>query len=407
MTTSANFQRGRDLIRRLHDLIARAADESPEGDAVREEMDLLWPQLQPDEVRLLSGLSADLYSFTDQEIKDERYASTRAGEVEGRLADAYRAGRYDETLELLRYPGAATLPSEAVAFVRSRCWEGLGDLEIALWFMERSARHPSRNGVLVLHLLDRLRHHDARRAKAREYIDAPDAHPDVTLASISALYQPAAPAQELEGILSAASRALDKLLVVPAADRNPHLGLIGVAAVAATRRVLSKARNLIEAYAPLVDAYGVFDFVWTAYGLDLAGTDRARAVEAFARAIDLRTSLFYPYRLMAQWAIEAGDYRSAIAVCVEAAPNLKERDLAQVLELHAVATFLEGNGDAVATALLRDATALSPFDIRLADNYRRVQAGEREPQMFQLPGLPPWRRRLVDPPPAEPHDLAA
>lgn len=53
------------LLARLHDLIAAVSDESPEGERLRDQLDVCSEHFTDDEIASLSGLSGDLYSLTE------------------------------------------------------------------------------------------------------------------------------------------------------------------------------------------------------------------------------------------------------------------------------------------------------------------------------------------------------
>ena len=53
------------LLARLHALIRADADDSPEGDSIRDEMDVHWRKLDPEEIERLSLLSLDLYAISE------------------------------------------------------------------------------------------------------------------------------------------------------------------------------------------------------------------------------------------------------------------------------------------------------------------------------------------------------
>ena len=61
----SNFREYVRLLGRLHDLIAHGQDEGPEGETLREQMDVCSRDFSDDEIARLNGISADLYSLTE------------------------------------------------------------------------------------------------------------------------------------------------------------------------------------------------------------------------------------------------------------------------------------------------------------------------------------------------------
>src|SRR5262245_43819283 len=121
------------LLRQLHLLIAKNADESPEGEAIREEMDSLWLAMSKTECERMNRWSEDHYPI--KECNDRRIqmdAKTRA-DWDQDVQKSTARNDFDRILTLLR--GAPNdLPNRHIWELTRNCWENLGDLETASAF---------------------------------------------------------------------------------------------------------------------------------------------------------------------------------------------------------------------------------------------------------------------------------
>ncbi len=316
------FGRGRDLLKRLQDLNGAGKHESSDADAARADLDDLWPELNHHEARLLSELSGDLYSFSDEEAPDPELARLPKQELLDGLKAAYPLDP-QMTLRLLR--GGPNVPPDSVAYVRARCWERLGDLDIALWFLEHAERKaPPRNrhGALILNLLARMdRQEDAVR-RADRYLASPETDTQVSMIALHTLFtanagDPAEPDHALaERTVVHAHRLLTAYRDAVPDERNPHWGLITAHHAAASDHVINR-RPLRESYDQLCRAFDL-DVVWTAYGLDLRDIDADAAEIALLRAIDLNTRLMWPYRHLAFRSLEKNAFSPAIGYARDA-----------------------------------------------------------------------------------------
>ena len=59
------FQDYVSLLEDLHSLIAQGKGDTDEADRLRDSMDDFWDRLNPREIQLARGLSADLYTLVD------------------------------------------------------------------------------------------------------------------------------------------------------------------------------------------------------------------------------------------------------------------------------------------------------------------------------------------------------
>jgi tetratricopeptide (TPR) repeat protein len=118
-------------------MIRDGEGDTAQADEIRDTMDELWTQLDPQEAVRLRSLSADLNTIG-------RESALGAPESAGnatlqKLRDAEARHDWEEVLALLR-EGRDALPADEAAFVRSRSWANLGDLHTALLFLREAVR---------------------------------------------------------------------------------------------------------------------------------------------------------------------------------------------------------------------------------------------------------------------------
>ena len=130
-----------DYIRLLFDLhiaIADGWDETDEGEALRERMDLTGSRLSSDEITSLSGISADFYSLTD-EPPGNVLPMTGDMLTELELILQPRTSKdFQEMFDLLR-KNAGFIPAASLAYLRGRIWMAAGEHLIAAAFLKRAS----------------------------------------------------------------------------------------------------------------------------------------------------------------------------------------------------------------------------------------------------------------------------
>ncbi len=131
------------LLRQLHQLIKEHKDESAEGEAIRERMEPLWHAMTPAERERARGLSADLHALSEngaRAIVAEADKVHEWAEAARRFVTQFQAGEIDAALAFLRKPPPPSIPQHFIVFLRSLCWERLGDRETAALFAQAAAQ---------------------------------------------------------------------------------------------------------------------------------------------------------------------------------------------------------------------------------------------------------------------------
>ena len=142
------------FLHRLHRLIRANADETPEGEALREQMDKVGANLAAEEVDCLNALSADFYTLGEPPRQVPPSSLTAREELKKGL-DARDARDYVQALALLRknqlYRDAA-----ATAYLRGTIWAAVGENAVAVDFFHRAHELAPENGNYGFLWLDAL-----------------------------------------------------------------------------------------------------------------------------------------------------------------------------------------------------------------------------------------------------------
>lgn len=147
------------LLRQSHELLSQNKGDTPEAEALAEQMDQPWYALTAQEQRRMRGLSADLHALREGGPKRIEMAPEQFAAWQRDARDAYaraELGDADALLDFLRQPVPSNLPRHIVPFLQARCWEELGDLETALIFMKEAERDEPEQRVSIVPLLHRL-----------------------------------------------------------------------------------------------------------------------------------------------------------------------------------------------------------------------------------------------------------
>jgi tetratricopeptide (TPR) repeat protein len=120
----------------LHRLMARNLDEGPEGDSLRDQMDLPWRRMTPEEIRMVRELSTDLYTITDPPATS---SESIPAEIDSLIARSLRDEDWVKLLRIVR-ENATTIPMHAASFLRGYCWSQLGLHDAGAEFFEHAVR---------------------------------------------------------------------------------------------------------------------------------------------------------------------------------------------------------------------------------------------------------------------------
>jgi hypothetical protein len=127
------------LLRQLHEYIARGQGDSPEAEAVGDQMDEPGYALTQREQERVGGLSEDLYALAEGDVKSAAMSKPDRDRWESEFGAAMGSADWDRALHLLRHPPNDVSP-EYVRSTQAMCWGRLGDPETALVFAQAAER---------------------------------------------------------------------------------------------------------------------------------------------------------------------------------------------------------------------------------------------------------------------------
>jgi hypothetical protein len=178
------MQRYAKLLLQLDELMSTGKGNGPAADEVREQMEEPWYAMTESEQERARGLSEDLYALMEGEKKSVSMSPADrirwAQEAKTSLRDSDDP---DVALAFLRRPFPQGGPAFAKPFLQARCWERLGDLEVALRFMRAAEQLDRQQAICVLILLDKLGRSEEAEQYARRILDERSNHMLSTLSA--------------------------------------------------------------------------------------------------------------------------------------------------------------------------------------------------------------------------------
>jgi len=113
------------LLRHLHELIARGLGDSPEAEALADEMDAPGYALTESERDRVSGLSEDLYALAEGRVNAVPMPASERDQWDRDFQNAIAVSEWDRVLQLLRRPPRG-LAAGYVPSMQAKCWKAWG-----------------------------------------------------------------------------------------------------------------------------------------------------------------------------------------------------------------------------------------------------------------------------------------
>ncbi|HZL33876.1 MAG TPA: hypothetical protein VFC78_01120 [Tepidisphaeraceae bacterium] len=246
------------LLVELHALIAAGRNQSSEARQLRQFMERAEADLVEEEVVRLNALSADLSMTHDREIPDsDVVARVPAHEVPRLIESAYKSGKWEDILELLRVGASHLWRADQVAYVRSRAYEGLGELAPAVAFMDEAVRRVPNNAnyrALALRLLWQSKRYQQAYSRARDYLADANTKPRLVLMSGGIVAQRTMQIPEPADLNTVANVAVPRMQQALPLETSPSLifaGLVSLGLLAV------QVDDMIAASNAFRDALGV------------------------------------------------------------------------------------------------------------------------------------------------------
>ena len=236
---NVHYREYQRLLVELHALIAAGQNQSAEARRVRGLMERAEADLSEEEIIRLNALSADLSMTHDREIPDpDVVARVPAQDVPRLIDSAYKAGKWDDVLELLRAGVSHLWRVDQIGYVRSRAHEGLGELAPAVAFMDEAARRAPDNSTfraLSLRLLWQGKRFKEAYSRAREYLTDARTKPRLILMSGGIVAQRAMQLHgpvDLDAVAKVAVQRMRKALPLETSPNVIFAGLVSLGLLA-------------------------------------------------------------------------------------------------------------------------------------------------------------------------------
>jgi tetratricopeptide (TPR) repeat protein len=327
------------LLLQLHALDLQGRDDDADADALREQMSALWPDLNEQERSRVKELSGDLQDIAEGGVKSVCITPAERKSWGSEFKHAYTTGDWDALLALLRHP-PADVPASMVPFQQARCWEAMGDLEVALAFMREAERIDPGQAVCVLTYLILLNRKDDLPRKAEQIIADQKADPDSLYLAASALSATVRdkPIQETkrtwQRIVGALQRALGANRANPRSyPQRPSTESVIICLLGLCYQQLGRSTDARMVYDDGIERNPDDSDLLTFRGLLLYEIDKQATLKDFERSVWLTNSSVWPYYLLAHELLQKADFERCQSVCLRALAKTERPDvLAQLHE---------------------------------------------------------------------------
>jgi hypothetical protein len=338
------------LLLRLHELDPRGKEEAAELDDICDRMEGPWSRLNGLERKRMKGLSQDLYALADgrqgatMTIEEKRHWGQSGKEV-------LLAGDPDAQLEHLRQPFPEGMPLGLIAFLQARCWEQLGDLEVALVFMQEAGRTIPTARLPALEYLRVLGRSDEARRLAELLIGDSKSRPMEVVLAASTLFlltrdfNPVDARQMLALIIPPLQTVIDsERKEFPKRRVSPVLEVWAARVLAFTGYELGKPESVMEVCTATLTRYPNDAPLLITRGLARLAGDPTGAEADFLKALEFGTDSPIPYIALAGVRVGQGQFAEVLDLSKLALsfPNLPAETQAALFEWRAIASAMVG-----------------------------------------------------------------
>jgi tetratricopeptide (TPR) repeat protein len=379
-------------LRELHALTMSGRDESPEADAIRDGMDHPWYDLSEIERGRIDGLSEDLYSISDSP-KEPLLQNPQVQRKLNEAEEAWRAGEWDQALEILRRWSSYIDPS-VLSSRRGLLWQAAGDNETAALFFDHAARlDPANGNYKSLYLLSLQQFAPDNALHLAKEITASDESypPEVVIIAIRISLETDEgetsniPGQTTAKLIPILERTLSRLHAT-GPDRPAWFVTFDVLAKFSLGYCQAQTGDLRKAIHSLDMAIAADPFDWgmliyrgiVRYGIDPS------AVEDFEKAIQLGSTVYDPYFVLAHRSAVTGRFSDCLSMCERALKCSPPGEICAFLhEWIAISRAELGHPPDQARSAFEEALRLDPDSDRIRNNlaaFEKSLVSQGEPK---------------------------
>jgi tetratricopeptide (TPR) repeat protein len=393
------------LVRDLHDLIAHGLGDSPEAEALADQMDEPWYAMTEQEQRRMRGLSADLYALREGgpkrvDMSPEQFAAWEINVT--RMGDQLHLGDVDSALEFFRKPIPSSLPAHFIPVLQARCWERAGDLETALVFLKQAERTSADVALPVVTLLQRIGKFAEAQGYADKIIARPESGPlDLYVAASAHLLRVLQLSdEEADPVIRQMVPVLERAQATVTALRRGGTGLseVDAAVAVALGHCYERIGNVdaaLQVYSAALERSPHSADLLVSRGLAQYGKSAGAALQDFHAAIAAGARSIWPGYVLSRQALAAGADGEALRLALQSADRAGPAEVrAEVYQTIAIAQARLGQPMQEVLRNFATAAALDPTN----ESIRHNQAIAAE--VSELPGTPTpraWQRLRVHP----------
>jgi tetratricopeptide (TPR) repeat protein len=367
------------LLKELHLLAMRREADTAATEAIRDEMDLHWSELNDDEIARVKIMSADLRMIQGKETFRQVPEHERSLEWLGpRLQDAEARRDWDTMLTLLRN-GPVFLSRDQLASIRGQCYDKLGHPDVALLFVEFAFKFAPQNVVYLVWVVDLLKLLN-RTDEIVEYTNrlaaSEEADSYELLQLANALYQTTKtmPEQQAYSIFRQILALVDLVLHRNETTENiEHSRFLEMPALVIKGECFSQLGDMINArvsYDRALEIAPEAGDLWALRGLSWFVSDLEEAASDFEQAILKNIRTVSPYLFLSYRVLNQGNWHRCLQLCQRAfALKPSRRARARLLSWSAIAQYQLGYSPEQVRRLFEIARSLDPIDEAIRRNY--------------------------------------
>jgi tetratricopeptide (TPR) repeat protein len=364
-------------VRKTWDTDRSDADEKED-----ERFNNLWRELQEQQQQRLWGLSSDLNTLRDRETWiDTDWKPMTEQALAREQADAFHNKDWDRLLVNLRRP-PRFLPRSQVDDMRGRAWLAMGHPEVALLFFDNAARLDPSNvtcHLMSLECLKAISDWEVLLQRAEAYVRDKDAPSRLLFAVADSLQlyadAVAAPAFYHQAI-HVIDRGLQQLRLQAALEPLEPVIAAAYATKAFCLQRLSQFGAALEVFDVAIEAFPENSTLLSARGLLKQQLDRHDAMDDFKHAVEMGTTVVWPYLELARDALQVRQWEAAIDFCRLGIWRSGRRSItAPLFDLLAIARHKQGAAIESVRSTIETAHSLDPLSEEIRSHFNTLKEG--------------------------------
>lgn len=372
-----------ELLLRRHRLLLQSKDKDPQTEEIEDQLTEVWEKLDDIQRHSLSGIGSDLNWIrrrTKPPPRGRKQNDVTQQEIHELLAKK-ASNDWHGVLFSLRVCAPVISP-EKLAYLRASAYDAIGFYHFASTFYDLAAEiEPGNSSIAVLALRAvELSDPDTAQMRAAQILDAPLRYPCVAvlLSAVMVLREKErkrAPIdkERFAGILRG---SIERLPLEPPSEATNvmvyHQAAIGF-------EVVEDFPSALQCYEDGLKFAPDHDGLLVGKGLLLYGSDSAKAVEAFGRAVRNGTPLLWPYFFLAHQYLLNGQFALSLGHGGEACKRaISDPVRAELLEWAAICQCELSFPEEAVRLLFQKAVALDPSNARIARNFGAFEAAKAQ-----------------------------